>query len=107
MHYAACIILIVVCFAKPMYYSCLECHSEGHRSFYVVTGAATCTRDRDHILTEARARGISDFAVEDVTDSKAVLAVMGPESRAVMCRAFPATDFATSAFPFGIEQFVI
>ena len=74
---------------------------DDHRSFYVVSGTATCTRDADHIATAARLRGIADVEIDEVTDARAVLALMGPESRAIVSAVFPGSDFSTAAFPFG------
>ena len=36
-----------------------------------------------------------------MTDARAVLAIMGPESRAIVSAVFPGSDFSTAAFPFG------
>ena len=74
--------------------------------FYVVTSSATCTRDADHILTAARDRGLlgggggsgcdtaaaQQLSVDEITDDWAVLALMGPESRAIASAVFPDAD---------------
>jgi len=69
--------------------------------FLVVTAAACQTRDlawlRRHIPEEARAQ------VVDVTSGLATLAVMGPQSRALLARLTDA-DLSNAAFPFGTSR---
>jgi len=77
---------------------------EQPRYFYVVTSPATCTRDADHLLRASRLRGLQQLQIEEVTDSWAVLALMGPQSRRLIERAFPAVDFSNPAFPLGTAQ---
>ncbi len=58
------------------------------QEFYLVTGAATCTRDLDHLRHEAHLMGLtaSDVKIEEITDQHAVLALMGPQSRAILSK---------------------
>ena len=70
-------------------------------AYLVVTSAASQNRDlhwlKRHIPEAAHA------FVTDVTSGYAVLALMGPESRAVLGELTP-TDLANDAFPFGTAQ---
>jgi sarcosine dehydrogenase len=70
-------------------------------AYFIVTGAAQATRDADwirrHIPHEARA------GLTDVTSSRAVLAVMGPRSCALLQRLTD-SDLSAAAFPFGTMQ---
>jgi len=77
---------------------------EESHSFYVVTSSATCTRDADHLFRASRLRGLQKLEIEEVTDSWAVLAVMGPQSRHLIEQVFPAADFSNGAFPPGTAQ---
>jgi 4-methylaminobutanoate oxidase (formaldehyde-forming) len=69
--------------------------------FMITTGAASQARDghwlRRHIPEGARA------VRTDVTSGYAVLALMGPDSRALLARITPA-DLSNAAFPFGTAQ---
>jgi 4-methylaminobutanoate oxidase (formaldehyde-forming) len=47
---------------------------------------------------------LEKLQIEEVTDSWAVLALMGPQSRRVIERTFPAVDFSNVAFPPGTAQ---
>jgi 4-methylaminobutanoate oxidase (formaldehyde-forming) len=70
-------------------------------AYLVVTSAASQTRDfhwlKHHIPDDAHA------CVTDVTSGWAVLAVMGPESRALLAPLTPA-DLSNEAFPFRTAQ---
>jgi heterotetrameric sarcosine oxidase gamma subunit len=69
--------------------------------YLVVTSAASQNRDlhwlRRHIPDDAHA------FVTDVTSGYAVLALMGPESRALLAALTP-TDLSSDAFPFGTSR---
>lgn len=69
--------------------------------YFVVTAGATQIRDfhwlKDHIGADARAY------VTDVTSAHAVLAVMGPQSRALLSGIVDA-DLSNEAFPFGASR---
>jgi glycine cleavage system T protein len=69
--------------------------------YFVVTACATQIRDfhwlKDHIGADARAY------VTDVTSAHAVLAIMGPQSRALLSGVVDA-DLSTEAFPFGASR---
>jgi 4-methylaminobutanoate oxidase (formaldehyde-forming) len=70
-------------------------------AYFIVTGAAQSTRDADWI-----GRNIADGArarLTDVTSSRAVLAVMGPNSRALLGRLTD-SNLSNAAFPFGTMQ---
>ncbi|WP_413872348.1 GcvT family protein [Albidovulum sp.] len=69
--------------------------------FLLVTGSAQAERDRDWIT-----RNLPDDAhvcVTDLTSAYAVLAVMGPLSRALLLRITPA-DLSNEAFPFATHR---
>jgi 4-methylaminobutanoate oxidase (formaldehyde-forming) len=72
--------------------------------YMIVTGSAQAVRDRDVI-----ARAIAtqprqlQCAIVDITSMWAVIAVMGPQSRALMQRVSTA-DFSSERFPFGTSQ---
>jgi glycine cleavage system T protein len=73
----------------------------GPEAYFIVTGTAQSIRDADWI-----GRNIPDGAqarLTDVTSSRAVLAVMGPNSRALLGRLTD-SDLANAAFPFGTMQ---
>ena len=69
-------------------------------AYLVVTPAATRLADQTWLQ-----RHVGDFHVvlTDVTSSEGVLAVMGPNSRALLSRVSPA-DFANEVNPFGTVQ---
>ncbi len=72
--------------------------------FMIVTGSAQAVRDRDVI---ERAFAAIDprprCEVVDVTAMFAVIAVMGPQSRALL-QAVSTADFSPQAFPFGASH---
>lgn len=69
--------------------------------FLVVTAPASATRDfvwlKNNIPEGARC------TLTDVTSSEAVIAIMGPKSRALL-RTITSTNLNTAAFPFGTAQ---
>ena len=71
--------------------------------YLVVTGSASIVRDIDwvrrHIASEQRA------TVVDVTESLAVLGVMGPKARELL-QPLTAADLSDEAFPFGTSQVI-
>ena len=67
-------------------------------SYMVVTAAATAGRDL-HWLT----RNVTRVLIDDVTNSQAVLGVMGPNSRALL-QPLSDTDLGNEAFPFGTSR---
>jgi heterotetrameric sarcosine oxidase gamma subunit len=72
--------------------------------FLIVTGSAQAVRDRDVI--ERALAGIQPrphCEIIDVTPMHAMLAVMGPNSRALLQRVSTA-DFSSTAFPFGASR---
>ena len=70
--------------------------------FWVVSGAATRTRDLQRLqrLAGEQADGAANVVLTDVTSAYAVLAVMGPRSRDLLARA-SGSDLSATAFPFG------
>jgi glycine cleavage system T protein len=76
---------------------------EAEDRYLVVTACATQTRDfhwlRTHIPADARAIAI------DVSSAFAVLAVMGPGSRALLS-ALTDADLSNEAFPFGSSRII-
>jgi 4-methylaminobutanoate oxidase (formaldehyde-forming) len=70
-------------------------------SFFVVTSAAATTRDfawlRSHIPDGARAVPV------DMTSAEACIAVMGPQSRALL-EPLTTADLSNTAFPFGTAR---
>jgi len=69
--------------------------------FMMVTAAATQTQDMGWI--ERNLSKNAAVTITDVTSAYAVLAVMGPRSRALMAKVSPA-DFSNEAFAFGTLQ---
>jgi 4-methylaminobutanoate oxidase (formaldehyde-forming) len=72
--------------------------------YLVVTGSAQAVRDRDVLEREVARRGLH-CAVVDVTAMYAMLAVMGPRSRALLQRVSTAR-LDSAAFPFGSSQMI-
>jgi 4-methylaminobutanoate oxidase (formaldehyde-forming) len=72
--------------------------------YMIVTGSAQAVRDRD-VIERAIATMPQRLrcSVVDVTSMLAVVAVMGPQSRALMQRVSTA-DFSSERFPFGTSQ---
>jgi 4-methylaminobutanoate oxidase (formaldehyde-forming) len=76
---------------------------ESETRFFIVTAAATQTRDfawlKRNIPADARAVAF------DVTSAHAVLGIMGPRSRELLSRVTDA-DLSNSAFPFATSQII-
>jgi 4-methylaminobutanoate oxidase (formaldehyde-forming) len=72
--------------------------------YMIVTGSAQAVRDRD-VIERAIATMPHQLhcSVVDITSMLAVIAVMGPQARAVMQRVSTA-DFSSERFPFGTSQ---
>ena len=64
----------------------------------MVSPTAQATRDVDHLRRHIPAG--ADVAVSDVSSSYSVLALMGPQSRALL-RRLTLTSLDDAAFPFG------
>ncbi len=72
----------------------------GDQELFVVTSAASGTRDKAWLQRGCRGR---DLTITDVTDHVATLGVMGPNSRAVLAQL--TTDgLDNDSFPFGTAQ---
>ena len=69
--------------------------------FLLITGSAQPVRDMDWISRNLDAA--AHAFITDVTSAYAVIAVMGPQSRALLQRVTPA-DLSNDAFPFGTVQ---
>jgi glycine cleavage system T protein len=74
----------------------------GEQAFRVVSGAATRQKDRAWIEWPARDLGL-DVSVSDMTSSEAVLAVMGPRSRALL-QELTDSDLSDASFPFSTSR---
>jgi glycine cleavage system aminomethyltransferase T/glycine/D-amino acid oxidase-like deaminating enzyme len=70
--------------------------------YLVVTGSAQSVRDRDLVEREVVQRALR-CSVVDVTAMFAMIAVMGPRSRALLQRV-STDDFDNDAFPFGTSR---
>jgi 4-methylaminobutanoate oxidase (formaldehyde-forming) len=73
----------------------------GDQEFYLVTGTAQAARDLNWI--ESQLLPDEHAAVVDVTESWAVLGLMGPRSRDVLSRLTDA-DLSNEAFPFATAR---
>lgn len=69
--------------------------------FLLITGSAQPVRDMDWISRNLDAT--AHAFITDVTSAYAVIAVMGPQSRALLARITPA-DLSNDAFPFSTVQ---
>lgn len=69
-------------------------------SYLIVTPAATLIRDMAWLKTNRRDEVV---VIADVTSAEAVIAVMGPNARALMQSVSP-HDWSNEAFPFGTAQ---
>ncbi len=74
----------------------------GERHFRVTSGAATRQKDVAWIGRHAEDRGL-EVVVSDVTSSEAVLAVMGPQARALL-QSLTDDDLSDAAFPFSTSR---
>ncbi|OAN80778.1 FAD-dependent oxidoreductase [Jannaschia sp. EhC01] len=71
-----------------------------HDSYFIVTPAATPIRDMAWLKMNRRDEVV---VIADVTAAEAVIAVMGPNSRALLQSVSP-HDWSNEAFPFGTAQ---
>ncbi|MBY4892709.1 FAD-dependent oxidoreductase [Rhodobacteraceae bacterium N5(2021)] len=71
-----------------------------HDSYFIVTPAATLIRDMAWLKMNRRDEVV---VIADVTAAEAVIAVMGPNSRALLQSVSP-HDWSNEAFPFGTAQ---
>jgi 4-methylaminobutanoate oxidase (formaldehyde-forming) len=74
----------------------------GESHFRVISGAATRQKDLAWIKRHAEDAGL-EVVVSDVTSAEAVLAVMGPRSRALL-QSLTDTDLSDTAFPFSTSR---
>ena len=72
--------------------------------FMVVSSAASHNRDLSYLRRHVAAA--RHCFVSDQTAGIAMLGLMGPQSRAVLQKASPRTDFSNNAFPFGTSQII-
>jgi glycine cleavage system T protein len=70
-------------------------------AYWVVTAAATATRDR-HWLESNIEEG-ARVTIDDITNAYAVLGVMGPNARALL-QPLTEADLSNAAFPFGTSR---
>lgn len=73
----------------------------GNESFYIVTGTGFATHDFDWIKRNL-GHGL-DANIVDVTETKSVLSLMGPQSRHILSHVTD-TDLAHQVFPFSTMQ---
>jgi len=74
----------------------------GENKFWIISGSTCATKDMDWLN-----RNISVDAhccVTDITNSWAMLGVMGPNSRSLLETALHDIDLSNDAFPFGTHQ---
>jgi len=76
---------------------CLDCDE-----YMIVTGSAQAVRDRD-LVERALTKDNLRAEVVDVTPMYAMLALMGPQSRALLQKVSTA-DFSNATFPFGTSR---
>jgi glycine cleavage system aminomethyltransferase T/glycine/D-amino acid oxidase-like deaminating enzyme len=76
----------------------------GECQFMVVSAAATHFRDYSYL--KAHVQAAQHCFLVDQTAAIPMLGLMGPNSRAVMRKAAPGTDFSNEAFPFGTSQVI-
>lgn len=74
------------------------------RQFMVVSAAATHFRDLSYL--RAHVEAADHCFLSDQTAAIPMLGVMGPDSRALLSRVAPGTDFSSAAFPFGTSQII-
>ncbi len=72
--------------------------------FMVVSSAASHNRDLSYLRRQVEA--VEHCFMIDQTAGIAMLGLMGPQSRAVLQKAAPYTDFSNEAFPFGTSQII-
>ncbi len=75
---------------------------DGENAFRIVSGAATRWRDLRWLRRQLARLGLQ-AEIADVTESEAVLGVMGPASRKLL-RRLCNSDFGNAAFPFATSQ---
>ena len=68
--------------------------------YMVVTAAAAAARDLARLRREARGRRVE---IADITQDRAVFAVMGPGARGLL-QPLASADLSDAAFPFGTSQ---
>ena len=73
----------------------------GENHFFVVTAAATQTRDFDWLTKNLATNG--SVVATDVTSAYTVLAIMGPDARSFL-QPLTDADLDNEAFPFGTSQ---
>lgn len=72
--------------------------------FMVVSAAATHFRDLSYLRHHVEA--VDHCFVADQTAGIPMLGLMGPQSRAMLQKLSPYTDFSNDAFPFGSSQII-
>jgi glycine cleavage system aminomethyltransferase T/glycine/D-amino acid oxidase-like deaminating enzyme len=72
----------------------------GADAFFVVTAAASATRDLAWLRQGCHGKNV---AIRDVTDDYGMFGLMGPNSRSVLSR-LTSTDLSNDAFPFATAQ---
>ena len=75
----------------------------GETSYLIVTPAATMVREMDWL---SRHKGNFEVSFVDVTAGEGVLAVMGPNARAVLQKAAPFHEWSNDNHPFGTAKHI-
>lgn len=88
---------------KGTFESDLTVVRESEDSFYIITATGQQMKDYDWIMRHTPDG--ADATLTDITENRAVLSVMGPNSRKLLERVSD-TDFSNEAFPFGTSQLI-
>jgi 4-methylaminobutanoate oxidase (formaldehyde-forming) len=76
----------------------------GEQQFMVVSAAATHSRDLSYLRRHVE--GADHCFLVDQTAAIPMLGVMGPQSRQLLQKVSPRTDFSNESFPFGTSKII-
>lgn len=76
----------------------------GEQQFMVVSAAATHSRDLSYLRRHVE--GADHCFLVDQTAAIPMLGVMGPQSRQLLQKVSPRTDFSNETFPFGTSRII-
>jgi|TARA_B110000914_G_scaffold133674_1_gene116848 glycine cleavage system aminomethyltransferase T/glycine/D-amino acid oxidase-like deaminating enzyme len=88
---------------KGTFESDLTVVRESEDSFYIITATGQQMKDYDWIMRHTPEG--ADATLMDITEDRAVISVMGPNSRKLLER-ISEVDFSNEAFPFGTSQLI-
>jgi len=88
---------------KGTFESDLTVVRESEDSFYIITATGQQMKDYDWIMRHTPEG--ADATLTDITEDRAVISVMGPNSRKLLER-ISEVDFSNEAFPFGTSQLI-